>query len=56
VYKEIKDKINYTHDLTILGIDCYVCGTTGHISVDCLEFDMIKGNLKLHALDKLKQL
>lgn len=56
LYKDIKYQINEFNNLAILGVDCYICGEIGHISIDCHEFKSIEGNLRLHALDKLKTL
>ena len=42
--------------MTSLGIKCYLCDKKGHITVDCGEFCIIKGNLKKHAMDKIRTL
>jgi hypothetical protein len=42
----IKDSINNKGDLTYLGVHCYICNFVGHISVDCFDFNMIKGNME----------
>lgn len=55
-YQNIKTDITKHKDLSKLGVHCYLCGDSKHISVDCPEFEDFKGNLKMHALDKLKKL
>lgn len=42
----MKYEINANNDLTVLGTSCYICNQAGHLSVDCLEFQSIKGNIK----------
>ena len=44
--ERIKRTIKTTRDLSIIGIQCYVCKEKGHLSVDCKQFDKIRGNLK----------
>lgn len=51
----MKDEINETNDLTILGLDCYICGEIGHLSVDCPKFENQRGNLRNHTFEKLKK-
>jgi hypothetical protein len=29
----------------MLGIECYLCKETGHISIDCGKFHLMKGNM-----------
>lgn len=42
----IQNEIVSQNDLSLLGVQCYVCQRTGHLSVDCSLFIGIKGNLK----------
>ena len=41
-------------DLSILGVECQLCKTLGHIALDCAQFEEIRGNLRQRWLKKMK--
>jgi hypothetical protein len=44
-YINIKKQIIETNDLSVLGVECYLCLLVGHYAKDCLKFSEIKGNM-----------
>lgn len=52
----MKRQVNVDGDLTELGVVCYLCEDTGHVAIDCQMFNIIKGNLKKHAYEKIKKI
>eukprot|EP00347_Sterkiella_histriomuscorum_P007191 403349915 len=55
-YIEMKSQVNNHNDLSNLGVICYLCEQNGHVAIDCTMFNIIKGNLKKHAYDKIKKI
>jgi hypothetical protein len=54
-YREIHDRLTYHNDYNSIFVTCYLCGSKGHISVNCEEqFPDIEGNLKKQIF-KMKQ-
>jgi hypothetical protein len=43
-FLEIQDEIMQKRDFSRIGVKCYLCDRLGHISVDCTDFDKVKGN------------
>jgi hypothetical protein len=43
-FLEIQDEIMQNRDFSRIGVKCYLCEKLGHISVDCTEFEKVKGN------------
>ena len=43
-------------DLSLLGIECALCKTLGHIALDCVQFEEIRGNLRQQWLKRMKDL
>ena len=41
-------------DYTLLGIECHLCHEKGHISLDCKDYQEIKGNLGQQWLKKIQ--
>jgi hypothetical protein len=39
-------KINEKNDISGLNLQCYMCESSDHISVDCPTFHKISGNLR----------
>jgi hypothetical protein len=37
-YNDIKEDINSNNRLDSIGISCYICGTLGHLAVNCSRF------------------
>ena len=43
-FLEIQDEIIKKRDFSRIGVKCYICDKLGHISIDCPEFETVKGN------------
>lgn len=41
--------------MSLLGVECYICHKKGHISINCTNFDTIRGNLRQAWLKKMKE-
>jgi hypothetical protein len=43
-FLDIQDEIKRKRDFSSIGVKCYICDKLGHISINCPEFDSVKGN------------
>ena len=50
----IKNSINQDDDYQYLKLACYICQKPNHISIECPNFDRLRGNLD-QFFDKIKR-
>lgn len=48
ILKMIRNKIKKRKNLSSIGVVCYICQCSGHISLDCKNYHLIEGNILKH--------
>ena len=55
LYERIVTNIRTTDNLSEIRVYCYVCNRLGHLSIECPQFDEIKGNIRDSAFMKFRR-